>query len=192
LFVKTGFTLAELLISLAVLGVIAAFTIPKLLNVVGDGPKKYAIFKEIITSIEAVGYQLVYSGEGVNTDFRSLIASKLNAVSYNTSSGILKLPNQADIRIGYNGGCGTGLADINIDYNGANTSPNLPGEDVFCGRMILGSSGGCGGSDYRGAAPPGRLYVSGNCKAFNTNGTTIPNADPYGWPGTQMYQDIFK
>ena len=47
---KSGFTLAELLIALAILGVIATFTIPKVLTTAGDG-QNTAIFKEAASMI---------------------------------------------------------------------------------------------------------------------------------------------
>jgi prepilin-type N-terminal cleavage/methylation domain-containing protein len=77
---KTGFTLTELLISLAVLGVIATFTIPKLLNVVGDGPKK-AILKETIASIQAAAYQAsIENGVASTADAFNYLAKHLNYV----------------------------------------------------------------------------------------------------------------
>lgn len=50
LFKEKGFTLAELLSALAILGVIATFTIPKVLNASQNG-QKVAIAKEIASSI---------------------------------------------------------------------------------------------------------------------------------------------
>lgn len=50
LFRPKGFTLAELLIALAILGVIATFTIPKLLQVQAD-QRKMALAKEVAGSL---------------------------------------------------------------------------------------------------------------------------------------------
>jgi prepilin-type N-terminal cleavage/methylation domain-containing protein len=48
--VAKGFTLAELLIALAILGVIATFTIPKILNATGSGQAK-AVAKEVASMV---------------------------------------------------------------------------------------------------------------------------------------------
>jgi prepilin-type N-terminal cleavage/methylation domain-containing protein len=52
-----GFTLAELLIALAILGVIATFTIPKILNATGSGQAK-AVAKEVASMISGAAATL--------------------------------------------------------------------------------------------------------------------------------------
>lgn len=47
---QPGFTLAELLIALAILGVIATFTIPKILQA-QQNQEKHAIYKETIAAL---------------------------------------------------------------------------------------------------------------------------------------------
>lgn len=71
-----GFTLAELLIALAILGVIATFTIPKVLNS-GQSGQNTAVFKESASTISGAfsAYQLentVASGVGP-ADFTKFI-----------------------------------------------------------------------------------------------------------------------
>lgn len=59
---KSGFTLSELLIALALLGLIAAFTIPKVLQSVDDRARK-ARFKEAIAAIHLACYDKFLLGE---------------------------------------------------------------------------------------------------------------------------------
>lgn len=59
---QSAFTLAELLIALAILGVIATFTIPKILNSQANG-QKTAVFKETIAAYNQALYEGVITGE---------------------------------------------------------------------------------------------------------------------------------
>ncbi|MBY0449455.1 MAG: type II secretion system GspH family protein [Cyanobacteria bacterium] len=83
----SAFTLAELLISLAVLGVISVFVIPKILNA-NEDKKRSAIAKEVAATIAGAyqNYRLR------NTPLASTTLSDLlpfiNYVSADTSSGI--------------------------------------------------------------------------------------------------------
>lgn len=60
--ILNGFTLAELLIALAILGVIATFTIPKILGTQQDG-RNNAIAKEIAGTMATALESLRLSGE---------------------------------------------------------------------------------------------------------------------------------
>jgi prepilin-type N-terminal cleavage/methylation domain-containing protein len=188
-----GFTLAELLIALVVLGLVVTFTIPKMLTVVGNN-QKYAVFKEMISTYETVGYELSLQKVSNGNQFVSALGtSKLNAIkqtNFGPSNILLTFANGAESNMSFNSGCGAGLAVITIDYNGFSNGSNIAGDDIFCGRMILGNSGGCMGSDFRGPSPPGRLYVSANCGPINPL-TGVGVGWSYSWPGQTMYQSIF-
>ena len=69
---KSGFTLSELLIALAILGLIATFTIPKVLNST-DTASKQAVFKETLGMLSEIQYEAVQTGQFNNDFFRSKI-----------------------------------------------------------------------------------------------------------------------
>jgi prepilin-type N-terminal cleavage/methylation domain-containing protein len=82
---KQGFTLTELLIALGILGVIAAFTIPKVLPK-GQGSSHKAVVKEAVAMMQGAyaAYQL---NNSVSGDFRiAYITQHLNYVRVDTSS----------------------------------------------------------------------------------------------------------
>ncbi len=86
-----GFTLAELLIALAILGVIATFTIPKLLNG-QQNAKNSALPKEAASSM-AAAYQLLSTTKGVSATTRmSDLKPYLNYVSVDTASDMDDVP----------------------------------------------------------------------------------------------------
>jgi len=76
-----GFTLSELLISLAILGVIAAFTIPKILSSQNDAQRK-AVFKETYATITTIIYNGLQQGELPRTspNMYDFVSQKINAV----------------------------------------------------------------------------------------------------------------
>lgn len=74
-----GFTLAELLIALAILGIIAVFAIPKALTVQQDSRKK-AILKEAIATMSQLTWEGVQSGELKPDTAADYYFAKINAV----------------------------------------------------------------------------------------------------------------
>ncbi len=139
-----GFTLAELLIALAILGVIATFSIPKILNA-QQNQQKNAIFKESIGAISAAVYNYCVM-QPANINQYDFMISQVNTVT--------QCPNNA-----YSEGCspsstlgeqtgpgfilanGASIAGIDriilpanytngfvIDWNGLNP-PNVDGDD---------------------------------------------------------------
>lgn len=121
---RLGFTLAELLISLAILGMIATFTIPKILSSQQDQRKK-AVFRETIAALS----DFLNSGN-LRGDFpngqawedptRALLLQRLNYVSY--------------VNLGYSsaalGGCWNTAPGIRgfymVMHNGACVAPMSP------------------------------------------------------------------
>lgn len=169
-----GFTLSELLISLAILGVIATFTIPKVLQSQQDQHKK-AVFKETIAAVNDALYTGLLTGEltkglnGCDSDeynYAPYIASKLNAVKLcpNQSGAegcwTQAIPDAAQLNqpgfVLHNGLTVAGLEKCEVegnntwfimDWNGA-ASPNLEGNDQLWLRFCSGT--GCPSSIRQG------------------------------------------
>ena len=74
-----GFTLAELLIALAILGVIPAFTIPKLLMATQSSKYK-SLFKDTISAYSQAIYSSIQDGTLFSGSTSSNLANKFNAV----------------------------------------------------------------------------------------------------------------
>lgn len=95
---RHGFTLAELLIALAILGVIATFTIPKILST-QQNQKFNAMAHEAASAIGQAYQQFKLSGDlGAATTGDDIIADYLNYVKVDTTSKIDDRPEGAGIR----------------------------------------------------------------------------------------------
>lgn len=158
-----GFTLTELLIALVLLGVIAAFSIPKILLAVGE-QKKTAILKESVMALEDAFYTLKLNG-GVefytspaaspNNDLHAFLDTEVNHAGTDRSSkgppGYTGGCNNSDVANGYflmySGALISGLAGadsgssvspryhlICIDIDGV-SGQNTLGSDVFYGNF---------------------------------------------------------
>ena len=83
---KHGFTLSELLIALGILGVIATFTIPKILNSQANS-QKTAVFKEAIATVVDINYSGSLQGEITCPNRRDYFLDRINAIQIcNTDS----------------------------------------------------------------------------------------------------------
>ena len=74
----TGFSMAEILIALVLLGIIAAFAIPKILQNGEEGRKK-AVFRETITLLAQVQQEGMLSGDLTVPKLPDYFFSKINA-----------------------------------------------------------------------------------------------------------------
>ena len=143
---RFGFTLAELLIALLILGMIATFTIPKILNSQQDSKKK-SIFKEDIAALSEIVYFGWQDGSLRTSDMRPYVLNRLNAIklcptspvvegcynaTFESNTGAAVLANGSVITdIDRNINCADGCQDgIVIDYNGT-LPPNVEGEDYM-------------------------------------------------------------
>jgi prepilin-type N-terminal cleavage/methylation domain-containing protein len=150
-----GFTLAELLIALAILGVIATFTIPKVLSNQSD-TRKAAVMKETIGAISELVHR-GWSAKLLNTTYSgSYIMQYINATRIcNTNSATQGCWSMADptpdqsTEPGFmlsNGSVVAGISDsVNlyntfiVDWNGA-AGPNTEGSDQIVLRMCYGNA----------------------------------------------------
>lgn len=87
-----GFTLAEVLIALALLGIVAAFTIPKILQT--SQSKQYnSIAKETLASVSEAYISLKVDGVDGNTSLDQILA-KMNVLGPDPTCTMDYLPNQ--------------------------------------------------------------------------------------------------
>ncbi len=152
-----GFTLSELLVSLSVLGLIAAFAIPKVLTAV-DTQATRAVGKEAISMITAAYDSLKADNDGIvgKSTTAGTIAGKMNYVSSSgTAPQILVLHNggtvsfnTADSFTPVTAGTEPGMMTFNIDPNGAGATG--PGPVTVClgydGRLFLANDAYAGGT----------------------------------------------
>jgi prepilin-type N-terminal cleavage/methylation domain-containing protein len=93
---KYGFTIAELLISLGVLALIATFTIPKIINI-QQTSKLSAIAKEDMGAVSGA-YQLYIRDNGYSSSVSlNTLTTYINYVNNDTASIVDSYPGQASI-----------------------------------------------------------------------------------------------
>lgn len=141
---NTGFTLTELLISLGVLGLIASFAIPSVVNAMGQSAHK-ALLKESVNTIATVAQAGILSGDLTPDDageqymIKTLNANKvcptgacpntwLSGSADETAATGAVLQNKAELTF-----INRNLTEqvAYIDVNGNSQQPNQVGEDVF-------------------------------------------------------------
>jgi prepilin-type N-terminal cleavage/methylation domain-containing protein len=152
-----GFTLAELLISLAILGVIATFTIPKILGAAGNG-QNTAIAKEAASMISGSmsTYQLNSSLAAATT--AGALTQYMNYVAIDTTTSTtmvpacsattqcMKLHNGGILQYGTTNSFGAGTTPsivFNLDPDGAGSATTATFVQFINGRITtLGQTGG--------------------------------------------------
>ncbi len=178
---KYGFTLAELLMALAIFGVIATFTIPKILTSTTNA-QEVATFKEVNSTLQELLYEGRRDGSITNAaTYQSYILNHINATlicnSNSSTQGcwdtaIQGTPGADTSKPGFilaNGARIIGIENaLNadgsdgawIDWNGL-TAPNTIGEDqlkiYFC---VTGPT--CTNIDTNRPRTPGFIGPAGN------------------------------
>ena len=136
-----GFTLAELLIALAILGVMATFTIPKILAANAEQQKK-AVFKETIAALSAITVDASQNLSVVRSDVKDFFRQRLNYTKIFSTNvlteGCWSAAGNADAYLLANGAAITDInggaiaqdrETIEIDWDGPLKGANTLGDD---------------------------------------------------------------
>lgn len=159
-----GFTLAELLIALAILGVIATFTIPKILTAQQNG-QNTAIAKEAASMINSAftTYSLqntLTTGTtgGALTQYMNYVSvDTTNAYNFgtacsNASLACLKLHNGAVLEYStaqrFDSTASTGSIEFAVDPDGAGTQTPIMFVQFYNGRLTTGGQAGTAGTNF--------------------------------------------
>lgn len=157
---NAGFTLSELLISLALIGLIATFTIPKVLTTLQDQQQK-ALIRETVATLSTLTQKAIHENNISKQFFRdNLNYQKLCAVHPNEEGcwpgGVSGDAGNPDAYILHNGVMLTSfngvLSTVSIDVNGM-TGPNQYGQDQLFLYLCFAETG-CA-SDMGGTGPKG-------------------------------------
>ncbi|HEY9685571.1 MAG TPA: type II secretion system protein [Coleofasciculaceae cyanobacterium] len=169
---KLGFTLAELLIALAILGVIATFTIPKVLQSTTSG-QNTAVAKEAASMVSGAftAYQLNNSiadatTPGVFTQYMNYVSTDAATTGIGTAAGqtglqdcnvanvvCLKLHNGAILQYGatekFKGTTTTSAVHFNVDPDGTGTGAGrITFVQFINGRMTTGGVADDSATEY--------------------------------------------
>lgn len=186
---ERGFTLSELLISLSVLGLIAALTLPAIFNSVNKA-KRSAIIKETLNAIQTAALE-ESSTTAASSDSFGFFRKHLNVKECTNTLPMLNPWNSEDY-IGcvlHNGAwlknlnnLDESLEVIHLDWNG-DEGPNTFGED----RMLV--------TVNWGPAPRTEIWT-GNSSAsvHGTDHPEIKQGELIPWAGVHrtMYNDVYK
>ena len=192
--VSKGFTLAELLVALSVLGVMATFTIPKMLQN-QENSKRKAIYRESIAAFHEAMYDGIlnrtltrqvavvnFFGQRLSTVKTCLTNAQTQGCfpqdylpdNEETEGGVLLTSGMSIAGLDKVANTTNGYTGIIMDWNGPN-GPNLEGEDQL--RLTI-----CFDSTASGFS----VRCSRENTLFNSNGGGDPAANQI------LYRSIFQ
>lgn len=166
---KNGFTLAEVLITLAIIGVVATLTLPALMTNTQEQQAKSALKKGINTLTEAA--QMNQAIEGF--DYSSLMVTSTTDQETQSLYGLLTKRTNVDYK---KSGTGT-----QISYQGSSTNSNSANYTIFFrdGSTLSFPTDADSMTQKGGANKPDEMMSDklpyGIPALFDTNGTKAPN-----------------
>jgi prepilin-type N-terminal cleavage/methylation domain-containing protein len=177
-----GFTLAELLIALAILGVIATFTIPKIINSQQNGSYN-AIAKEVAAML-AGSYQQYVSNNTLSASVGiNDLTQYMNYISTDTISSIDDVPGYGSKSCAAPNKCLKLHSGAMIQYQ---TTETYAGTSVNNAVNILLDPDGIYSGTTNGSGKAVRLFLNYNGKVTSWIGTTtggaISSVGDYGGP----------
>lgn len=178
-----GFTLAELLIALTILGVIAVFTIPKILSA-QQNQKDNAQAKEAIATVSAA-YQQYKIANQVDANFSiSSLTPYLNYVAVDTSSSLDEWYTQGNHNCNFASGVCLKLHNGALfqywpadHFSGTNTTNAVPFIIDPDGGVTDGTTNGPGKSLLVFLYYDGKIRDVGNLEASTTYSAGVWNRD---------------
>ena len=198
---KSGFTLSELLIALAILGLIATFTIPKILQSTQNQSLR-ASLKEAIAAVSEIAYEGSLSG-GFNESYNApYLQERLayvqvcptdSSVEGCIASSYIGYPGPNDLNdpggILASGAAISGLdndpgdndIDFIIDGNGPDQGPNQIGVDALIVSACneLGDNRTCSGSKFEFPTKYGGVSYGWGSDDFNGTAERQANKELY-------------
>lgn len=162
---RFGFTLAEVLITLGIIGVVAAMTIPTLMNQTNQAEFKTGFKKVVSTLNQAISMNVALD----NTDF-SLLATGTSGESGSVFNMFTSRMNVIKTTTGADTGSAATAGNYSLYFNDGMTL-SFPSTAASCVSTTL-SSGCVAIVDVNGAKKPNRLSNCSNSAAATTDGGT--------------------
>lgn len=180
--VRSGFTLAEVLITLGIIGVVAAMTMPTLMNSTQGAQYKAAYKKALSALSQAVTLNMALdewnfadlsaNGEGDNKaadgtyNMANMLKARMNVVREETGWDNIKVSNGSAYSVGAGGA--TGSDTVSLDQGNVT---------LFFNDGIMFSFPAFSENCTRGADGTAALNtIDGSCKGFiDVNGVKAPN-----------------
>ena len=198
---KKAFTLAELLVALGIVGVIAALTLPSLMNMKQEasaGPQ----LSKVKASVEDAASRILLEDPSKNlkeyTDFTGkmseyLVMSTAEGGGYRLKDGVV-IDFEEATGGNVSNASGSAFKKVNVDLNGT-SKPNVAGVDKF--EFLLSTQGllvpqGCAAKLASNNWKVSKDYDSATCSSYTMGGTiadTVPDEEEYTPEGTKTCPD---